>query len=299
MRASVIIVTAGRPHLLEDTLRSLEACRPAPHQVVVVDGDTQGTARGPTERHASSVVYEVEYRAGPRALCRQRNLGIDRAKGDVVVFIDDDVWLEPDAFGPLLSALGEPGVVGATGKVLEPSPRRLGLTHSRLRRLLPGASRQGTMTPSGYPNRLWDLDLAGDVEVMHGCWMASTTELARELRFDEKLEEPGYAVLDDEEFAYRLSRHGRIRYVPTAVLEHRNTGFSSADARLFSRSVMRNRVYTYHKNFKQTPGTLAHFALIVALLFVHRALNGDRRGLIGLVDGLRLARRERTGWARA
>lgn len=294
MRVTAIIPTVDRPGLLRDTLRSLAACAPGVDEVLVVDADPTETARPVVEAAAGiRPGWQIRHLVAARGACRQRNMALDLAGGDVVLFLDDDVLLERSAIGRLLTAFEDLRVVGATGHTLEPSPRRFSLKHSVVRRLLPGARRQGRMSISGYPARLWDVERLRNVEVMNGCWMAARADLARQVRFDEALEAPGgYASLDDEDFSYRLSRHGILRFVPDARVEHRNTGFTSADQRAFNRALLRNRVYAYRKNFRQTPRAHAHLALIVTLLFAHRALNGDGRGMLGLIDGLRQARAE-------
>ena len=129
-----------------------------------------------------------------RGACRQRNRGIDEAAGEILVFCDDDVHFARDSFARLLAAFDDPQVAGATGKLIEPSPRRISAKHSMLRVLLAGGRPQGTFLASGYPNRLWSVDDRHEIEVMTGCWMAARAQLAREVRFDEALEAPsGYA----------------------------------------------------------------------------------------------------------
>jgi glycosyltransferase involved in cell wall biosynthesis len=294
LRISAIIPTKDRPGLLAETLASLLACRPAPDEVIVVDAG---------EREPATAVIDAAAAAGPdvrvlglrgtRGACRQRNRAIDEATGDVLVFLDDDVLLAPDALARVRDAFSDPGVAGVTGKVVEPSPRRISAKHSPLRRLLAGGREQGTFLASGYPNRLWDLETRRDVEVMAGCFMAARADVARAVRFDVELEAPsGYASLDDEDFSVGVSRRGRVVYEPSAVLEHRNTGFSSADQRAFNRFLVRNRAYTFRKSFRPTPFAWLQWWLVMALHLGHRALNRDWDGLRGLLDGLRqVARR--------
>ena len=73
------------------------------------------------------------------------------------------------------------------------------------------------------------------------------------MRFDEDL--PGYGLAEDEDFGYRLSRHGRVRVVDDAVVVHRNTGMRSIDQRAFNRMLVENRAYLMRKNL--APGVVA------------------------------------------
>ena len=278
-RFSVVIATKGRPHDLRETLRSVAALDPSPHEVIVVDGD-EG-------RSAEAVVAGGEgtapvYLPSPPGLTLQRNRGVDRATGDVVVFLDDDVGVEPRLLAVLDEAYRDPSVVGATGMVIEGAPRRFGNKRSAARTLLFGG-REGTMTRFGYPRRLQETGTERDVEFMQGCLMSVRREAAARLRFDERL--TGYALAEDEDFSYRLSRTGRVRYLPRAVVHHKNTGMKSSAIRRFNRDVVVNRAYLFRKNFRVTPLACVQFAGLVLVLMAHRVLNREWAGVRGLIDG--------------
>ena len=81
--------------------------------------------------------------------------------------------------------------------------------------------------------------------------MSARRELAARCRFDEHL--GAYALAEDEDFSYRLSRHGRVVYLPDMVVVHEKLGFRSFDSRDFGKLVVRNRAYLFRKNFPQTP----------------------------------------------
>ena len=292
MRFSVVIPTMRRERILEATLDSLRDCDPAPDEVIVIDADADQSSRPVVTAFDQQVAPEVRYHSTEPSLTRQRNLGIDDASGDVVVFLDDDVNIEPDLFGRLAEIYREESVVGATGHVVEPqTPRKLG-PRSKLRSLLPGGGEDGTFTRYGYPRYLRDPGEDRDVEFMQGCFMSARREAAQAVRFDEHM--TGYALAEDEDFSYRLSRLGRIRYVSDIVVEHRKLGFGSADERRFGRLVVINRAYLFKKNFEQTPAARAEFALLVAMLVGHRVLNREWRGAQGLLEGAAQVLRGRT-----
>jgi len=287
MRFSVVIPTLGRPEILRRTLESLAACDPAPSEVIVVDGDGGRTAE-PVVTGVGAGRPGWSYLTGPRGSSHQRNTGIDAAEGDVIVFCDDDVTYDPGVFAVLEEAYTDPAVVGATPKVIEAADHKLGRKESRFRRLLPGGGAEGTFTRYGYPNYLVDVDAPRDVEFMPGCFMSARIEAARRIRFDEHLTE--YGLLEDEDFSYRLTRAGRVVYLPQVTIHHLKTGFATHDKRAFSRKVVVNRSYLFKKNFAQTLGARVQFRMFIAGLFLHRLLNRDREGLRGLRDGLREVR---------
>ena len=291
VRFSLIIATKGRPTSLRDALESSARGLRSDGEVIVVDGDP--------ERSAESVVRElgnrypdtdIRYVASEPGAALQRNVGIDLARGDVVVFIDDDCTVEPGLFEVLTSAYRDPSVVGATGWIGGPSCNRLGSNpHSRLRWLLLGGGRQGSMTCFGFRRPIIDVEQPRDVQFMPGPFMSARRDVAAEVRFDERL--AAYSLGEDDDFSYRLSRRGRIRYEPSAVVYHEELGWRHMDRRKMDCLQVVNRTYLFRKNFSQTFRAKASFATFLAVLCAHRVLNREWSGLRGLVDGIRHVRR--------
>jgi GT2 family glycosyltransferase len=279
-RFSVVIPTLGRPGPLRETLESVLACDPAPAEVIVVDASPERATAALAEEFGD----RVRVLASPSGMTLQRNRGLGEARGDVVVFLDDDVEVDPRLFAGLAEIYRDPSIVGATGRIIEPDLARAGAPGSGIRRLLLGSgAKEGTFTPAGYPRYLSRLDRPTDLEFMQGCFMTARRDVAARVGFDEAL--AGYALAEDEDFAYRLSRHGRIRYVPELRIVHKKLGFRAQDSREFGRLVIRNRSYLFRKNFPQTRRARARFVLLVLVLLVHRLVNREWRGAIGLVEG--------------
>ena len=288
MRLSVLIPTLRRPGPLRETLESILAADPLPDEVIVIDGDAGGSA--------ATVVDELRPANGKPALkviashpsvTHQRNEGIDAAEGDVLVFLDDDVAIDPKLFATLARAYAEDGIVGATGRVIEPAAHRIGGHQSVIRRILFTGVQEGFFAPFGYPRYVVDLDTKREVEFMPGCLMSVKRDAARRIRFDEEL--TGYALAEDEDFSYRLSRAGRILYLPDAVVVHKKTGFATANALEFGRKVVVNRTYLFRKNFRPNLWKWLQFILLFLLLLGHRLLNRQWAGARGLLQGMREA----------
>ena len=105
---------------------------------------------------------------------------------------------------------------------------------------------EGTFTRYGYPRYPQRGEQPRDIEFMRGCFMSARREAATKVRFDEQM--AGYALGEDEDFSYRLSRLGRVHYEPGIVVEHRKLGFAAQDPRRFGRLVVVNRAYLFRKN---------------------------------------------------
>jgi GT2 family glycosyltransferase len=129
---------------------------------------------------------------------------------------------------------------------------------------------------------------------MPGNFMSARRDAARAVRFDERL--TGYALGEDDDFSFRLSRMGSIRYLPAAVVHHRVVGRPTlVDSRAFNRNLVLNRAYLLQKNFGDGVRARLGFAALIGMLCGHRILNGEWRGLRGLLDGLVDARRHGPG----
>jgi glucosyl-dolichyl phosphate glucuronosyltransferase len=289
---SVVIPTFRRPEALRETLMTILRCDPAPAEIIVVDGDPGGSARPVVDEllrsHRAPRFVYLQEDANSTV---QRNRGIDVARSDLLLFLDDDVAVEADVLGRLRAAFDDPTVVATTGHVVEEAGRRLVGASSGLRRFLPGGGREGTFTRFGYPRYVVHADHARDVEFMQGCFMSARRAAAARVRFDERL--TGYALAEDEDFSLRLSRLGRVRYLPEVTVRHHKLGFRTIDRRALSRLLVRNRAYLFRKNFPQTPVARAQFVLLLALLVAHRAVNRDWAGVRGTLEGVIAAWRER------
>lgn len=285
-----MIPTLRRPAMLAETLAAVLECDPAAHEVIVVDGDPERSARdvvGRFETRSSSP--PVRYLPTELGLTRQRNLGMAEASGDIVVFLDDDVAMGTRMFAMLADAYRDPSVVGATGRIVGDRSRLVSM-QSPLRKLLPGAGSEGSFTRYGYPTYIQRVEIARDVEYMLGCFMSARRRFAEEVGFDENL--VGAALAEDEDFSFRLSRRGRLLYLPEIVVGHR-LGLRGDDSRALGRMIVVNRAYLFRKNFRATPLARAQFALLVFILFVHRLAALDPAGAQGVLEGSAQAWRER------
>ena len=290
LRFSLVIATKGRPQLLCEALESSIAAIPPDGEIIVVDGDPSRSAAPVVDALGPEHDERIHYVHTAPGLPVQRNAGIDAAQGEVVVFTDDDCILMPGLFDALGGAFDDPQVVGATGRVLEPPDRRIGSSSSsRLRWLVLGGGRQGTMTNFGFRRPIVDVERPREVQYMFGALMSARRSLAAEVRFDERLS--GYALGEDDDFSCRLSSRGRLRYVPSAIVRHKALGTRSMDRRAQDRLVVINRTYLYRKNFQRTVHGQVGFAVLIGLIFAHRILNREWSGVRGLIDGLREMRR--------
>lgn len=217
MRASVIVCTYNRAHLLGDLLAALnDELAGADAEIVVVDNastdETEAVVR------AASVTVPLQYVLESRqGLSHARNRGVAESTGEIVVFIDDDAlpapgWLaahlQPYADDPRLGTVGGPIHLRYPEGIREPwwlSP----LFHRTL-----GAYDMG---PDDRP-------YGDDVATPPGGNMSLRRAALDDVGlFDTELGRSGDSYLAGEEFelVHRLYRAGWSgRYVPEALAFH-------------------------------------------------------------------------------
>ncbi|MGY1618341.1 glycosyltransferase [Geodermatophilus sp. SYSU D00691] len=112
---TVVVCTRNRRDALARCLISLAALVPGdPLDVLIVDnGNGDDATRGLVESYGFRWVHEPE-----PGLDRARNRGLLEATGEVVLFADDDVYVQPTWAHMLLRCFDDPLVGAATGLVL-------------------------------------------------------------------------------------------------------------------------------------------------------------------------------------
>jgi glycosyltransferase involved in cell wall biosynthesis len=110
-RVSIIIPTRNRPALLRAAVDSvLGQTRPV-DQVIIIDDGTERAEWLP-EIQALSPTIEVVCRDRPGGVSAARNAGLERARGDYLLFLDDDDLIEPRLVEQGLAALAAPSPLG-------------------------------------------------------------------------------------------------------------------------------------------------------------------------------------------
>ena len=120
MDATVIVCSYNRAESLRDTLAALLAQSTAPArawEVIVVDNNSPDHTRDVVEqvqRGWPLLRYEFE---GAQGLSHARNHGIKCARGDVILFTDDDVLPEPDWLETTLAGMARHGALACGGYI--------------------------------------------------------------------------------------------------------------------------------------------------------------------------------------
>ncbi|WP_339811905.1 glycosyltransferase family 2 protein [uncultured Imperialibacter sp.] len=208
MRVSVIVPTYNGCHKLERLLPSLESQTFKNFEtIVVVDGSTDGTRAALLEWSSKLDDLKV-FEQKNRGRAGARNTGAKKANGDLLVFFDDDLILEPGCLEAHVTHQGDfPGTIGGGRQVIEFKTSDSYFHKYR-----------------SYLSRKWEmplLEVVGPVNKLQPFFTAANFSIPRLLfeqlgGFNESLTDA-----EDQEMAIRADQSGvPIYYLSKAVAYH-------------------------------------------------------------------------------
>jgi len=118
MPVSIVILTFNRSELLDSLLTSLQEISYRELEVIVVDNHSEDdTEKIVTDKHPGYVFIKTDQNIGVGA----RNVGLQRARGDIVICLDDDVFgIDDRAIAILVEKFNHDPQIGAINfKVLD------------------------------------------------------------------------------------------------------------------------------------------------------------------------------------
>jgi GT2 family glycosyltransferase len=251
LSATVIIPTKNRPTDLQQVTRSLFEQTVGPQSLIIVDQSYDEESRHRVEIELAKAaargmawklnyIHDKEVSGGAMA----RNRAMNVADGNIWLFLDDDVVLEPEFIERLLAVYREnPDADGVSGIITNyPLPPVISRIWSRL--FLRGPFHDERQPIYWRADRLRN---AAPIVVRRfgGGLMSFRASVVRDLRFDENL----YGVSDGEDvdFCTRLGPDAKMLIAPSARLEHRHSAIRLQDHWL--RRSARGNVFLYRKNW--------------------------------------------------
>jgi GT2 family glycosyltransferase len=231
MRLSVIVPTKDRPHEIVSCLASIYEHSPHVEEVVVVD---QSSPRYELPAHPNLVhLYDPSLSGASAA----RNAGAAAAKGELLLFMDDDCLFRNDAVSAIVAAFdANPDAAGVQARIVDndfvPTP-----LSSRI-------FEHGFFDTNTY-------GAPGDMRRMAGAGCAYRASLFEHEQFDESL--AGYSYGEDYDFALRARRSGKLVLAPDAVVEHAASNQNRFNRLRAFQTRWKNLNYLYSKHRPHTP----------------------------------------------
>ena len=208
--ASVVIATYRRPEHVRACLEHLALQTVSPSRIIVVDASPDSHTREVVATFAG-----VEYRRNERGIgstATSRAIGVSDVRDDVVAFIDDDAYAEPDWLERLLHPYEDQEVAAVGGRARNGQPGEEN----------EGIGAIGQLLPDGRLTGYFAADPGERVEVDHllGANMSVRMRAVRELGGIRDFY-PGTCLREETDIALRMRRAGmKIVYTPDAIVRH-------------------------------------------------------------------------------
>jgi GT2 family glycosyltransferase len=205
---SLIIASRDRPELLTDTVNSVLQGNEVPAEIVIVD---QSRLPNPTRfEQTTNRGCDIRYlNVNSTGVSRARNAGITAARHDLLIFIDDDLYVDASWFTHIVGALTTGGFKTAISGQVRPyfNDQKGGFAPSTI-----VAEKSAIYQGRINKDALFSLNMA-----IHRAAFEAVGV------FDERLG-PGtpFPGSEDSDLGYRLLESGFcIQYQPEALVYHR------------------------------------------------------------------------------
>jgi GT2 family glycosyltransferase len=263
--ASVVVLNWNGRHFLQDLLPTLQVAvgnAPGDHEVIVVDnGSDDGSADFVAREHPWAKVVRLPEN---RFFIRGNAAGARAATRDLLVFLNNDMRVEPHFLRELLAPFGAPDLFATTARI----------------------EMEGARVETGCTSARWS---KGGFELAHvdlrapsvALWPGGGSSAFDRRKYEalggfESLYEPCY--VEDVSLGYQAWRRGwRVQFVPGAVVHHVRRGtsekvFGPQQVDLLDR---RNRELFFWRSVTGPLLVLEHALLLPRLVLKH----GRRTGI--------------------
>jgi GT2 family glycosyltransferase len=247
LSCSVVIATRNRPEPISNTLWSLNRQKALPGTVVIVDSSDGKETADAVARLREALRFKVVYRRTEiRSAAIQRNIGAESETSDIILFLDDDVDLEPSCLIEILSVF-ENDPTGQVGGVSATISNQVYSDPKGLNRFLLGICVGGWK--GAYAGRLLGpavnflpIDTPDTVQITD--WLPSTcTAYRREVFLKYRFAEfEGYSFAEDVDLSSRIAKDYQLLNTTGARVFHHDLGKNThKDWRSLGKSMVVNR----------------------------------------------------------
>lgn len=246
---SIVISTLNRANVLSKALRSLKYQNYSNFEVVVVNGPSTDGTQEVLDQYRGDIVIA---RLDEANLSKSRNIGIRASSGELVLFLDDDAFAEPDWISNIVAGY-EKGVGGVGTRVWDHTGFQWQMNPFLIDRFY-------------KPNfdakpPLWAFEYTDSKTIPH--ILGASSSFSREALmtvggFDEEIE----YFLDESEVCRRVVEAGyKIRFVNSgaSVLHKFASGVTRDERKIltYPYPVVKNKYYVTLSDWRRTGGSLS------------------------------------------
>ncbi len=259
---SVVVPTYNREETLCETLDQLHDQDYPNFTVHIVDHTSRHSSE--TEEYLESLSEQFHHhKLSEGGLCTARNYGLKKAKGDIILYIDDDVDFSEDFISSHVREYSDPSVGAVAGQVLNPR-------HAEPVNRPP----KGRITWYGRSVSRLHSNQPGNVGEGRGCNMSFRKNLLNSIGgFDTGLD-----FRDESDVFHRIRDEDYlVRFSPTASVYHKEserggTIFSGQQSREEIEQISRNKHYFHLKN---KPLVTFPFAVLTSIMYQAKVRNTE------------------------
>jgi len=296
-KVSVVIPTKDREEDLIECVRTIVYQSLKPLEIIVIDGGSSDTLESNLRDLLSGTNIQLVYTrqrgsfTGREGTTTAKSEGIKLSRGDIILFLDDDVILGHDYINCLIEVYtNQRDVVGVCGCgcIADTTQRRRGIVESLKAAFsyvfLLDSRDGGKVLCSGFNTSHSGLQEEAEVDWLRGCNMSYRREVFAEFDFDVS------SFCEDLDLSYRVSRRHKLVATPKARLYHKFSPASRISPRIFYSLQTVGRFQFFCRNVRTSirhmicftwasiGWTLGHVVLCITG-------KADREAILGILEG--------------
>ncbi len=265
LSATVVIPTYNRPNLAISLAKNIRRFYPT-IEIIIVDQECQNP---PAEKELKKLKVKY-FNLSQANTSKAKNTGIKAAKGEIVIFFDDDVELTKETIKNHLQAYSDPTVVGTAGRVIndyEPLPKHTDVETGKTDFL-------GTK----FLFQFWSTK-EQNVDFPYGCNMSFRKSALKKINgFDTRFPK----IFEEVDLGHRIQKLGNIKFIPEALVYHHKAalgGIRPEEKLNKQKLIFQNYGYYLAKN------VTFPFSLLSLMLRIKTALKWSPSIVLNLVRG--------------
>lgn len=262
MDISVIIITFNRKKELNECLNSILSQKGIlPKEVIVVDNYNKVKIINKAiidsiinKFNERSIILKYLTNDRENSLTVARNMGAKNATGDIILFLDDDVFLDNNYLKEILNVYEKyPDTLGVQGYIiLNNGSFQIKNILSRIFCLGYRAKNKCCLLVYNKTVYPYPLDEVIGCQWLSGANHSYKRQILEEFAYDEQLKK--YSEGEDIDFSYRVYKKypGSLYITPYATLKHKvsKSGRISSKELIFMKEVY--GLYLFYKNYNQS-----------------------------------------------
>lgn len=227
MQVSVVIPTYNRVKDLDESLDSIIVQTTLPKEVIIVDDSDNNEiknliAHRKNQFNANNILLRYIRNKRERSLTIARNIGIENAVGDIILFLDDDVILDEDYIKEILRVYKEyPNALGVQGYMPNTNFSKFRNSIKKILFYSHNENNKCRVLPSTYTTYPYLLNRIITCQWLSGSNQSYKKSVLENFKYDENLKR--YSYTEDADLSYRVHKGypASLYITPHAGLIHK------------------------------------------------------------------------------